>query len=223
MNLALTDIPKKQLDEFIRLMHGHHGIFSEDRSCGIWDENSHPYKITLYCYLISTGCLYVKYQQLKSVNDGYETLIDFIEDFFKGKCIVNFTDLLFLNEINTAFCGGKWHNVHESWLVDRPEFLDILAHRNTRPFKELQAYEIEVHSQSEFRNLFYLQIADNRTTVIDFFQDRILWRREPINITDLKKEFGIGDKKYTIRPISLEYFTSRIFDMVEPEVGSLLN
>jgi hypothetical protein len=104
--LSLSDIPKSELDEFIQLMDGHHGIFSEDR-CWMWDENSSAYKITLYCYLISIGCLYVKYQQLKSVNDGYETLIDFIEDFFKGKCIVNFTDLLFLNEINIAFCGGK--------------------------------------------------------------------------------------------------------------------
>jgi len=222
MKLKIWDIPEDKLNRFIQLMNGYAGIWDSDRT---WmsNEYSQPVQITLFCYLISQGELLVEEQKLKSFNGAHEDLIQFIEDYFGNKCIVNFTDLLFLNEINTAFCGGKWHNVHDSWLVDRPEFLDILAYRNTRTFKELQAYEIEVHSQSEFRDLFYLQIADNRTTVIDFFQDRILWRREPINITDLKKEFGIGDKKYTIRPISLEYFTSRIFDMVEPEVGSLLN
>jgi hypothetical protein len=223
MKLSLTEIPHKNLDEFIKLMDGYCGIFSEDRSW-IWDENSHPYKITLYCYLVSTGELFILNGKLTSANDEHNELIQFIEGFFAGKCIVNFTDLLFLDEINSAFCGGKWHNVHQSWLVKRPEFLDILALRKPKFFQEIQAYEIEAENfESEFGDMYFIQLAKGRTTLIDYLECEIQWRRESISMDQFKNKFNIGEKGFTIRQIPLEEFRLRITETVERQVGSLLN
>ncbi len=48
--LTLTDVPKNQLEPFITKMDGYHGISNEDKSW-IYNQDSKPYKITLYCFL----------------------------------------------------------------------------------------------------------------------------------------------------------------------------
>lgn len=225
MKLSLTEIPQKELNEFIRLIDGFCGIFSEDRSWMI-DKDCKPYKITLYCYLISTGSLYVENQKLKSFDGGHEKLIDFIEEFFRGKCIVNFTDMLFLNEINQSFCGGTWDNVHLSWLAYRPELLAEIANRNFRIIRGEQAYQITVeNAESDFGDLYFILVTSEKTTLVDYFEGSITWRKEPISIAGFKRMFNVGSKDYTVQTISKDEFIEYLMDIVqdEAEVGSLLN
>lgn len=118
------------------------------------------------------GELFVQDQKLKSFDDGNEDLIQFIEGYYGNKCIVNFTDLFFFNEINQAFCDGNWYNVHPSWLAERPEVLAELANRQPQYFRVQQAYQIVVESyESDFEDMYFLKISDDRTTLIDFFED----------------------------------------------------
>jgi len=220
---SLTDISKKQLDEFIQLMEGYHGIWDSDRSW-IIDQKSNAYKITLYCYLISAGVLYIENQKLKSFDSGYDGLIDFVEEFFKRKCIVNFTDMLFLDEINQAFCGGNWDNLHVSWLAYRPEVLAELA--NYKIIRVEQAYQIMVeNNESDFDDLYFLLIRNDKTSLIDFLEANILWRKKAFDIQDFRQEFNIGTKSYSIHLISMDEFFDYMRDIVqdEAEVGSLLN
>lgn len=98
MRLKIFDIPKNELNHFIRLIDGYAGIWDSDRRW-MTDENSQPVQITLFCYLIAQGKLFVQDQKLRSLDDRHEDLIQFIEGYFGNKCIVNFTDLFFLNEI----------------------------------------------------------------------------------------------------------------------------
>jgi len=211
----LTDIPKEELDEFIRLIDGYQGIWDSDRSW-INDENSNAYKITLYCYLISEGILFVENQKMKSFDSGYDRLIDFVEEFFKGKCIVNFTDMLFLDEINQAFCEGIWDNVHISWLAFRPEVLAELANRNYKLIRVEQAYQIMVENdESDFDDLYFLRIDSDRTTLIDFFGASILWKKKAFTIEDFRREFNLGTKVYIIHLITMEDFIGYMSDFLE--------
>jgi hypothetical protein len=223
MSLKIKDIPKKELEEFIRLMDGYCGIFYSDISW-VEEKSSPAYKITLYCYLIASGELFVEDQKLKSVSAGYSELIDFIEEYFRGKCIVNFTDLFFLNEINQAFCGGSWGNIKKCWLVERPDVFIELASKEPKIYRLDQAYQIIVeNSESDFDDLYFIKISNHQTTIIDFFADSITWREEPISIGEFKRMYNVGKKHYSIHPISSDEFFSYIMDLVEPEVGSLLN
>lgn len=223
MNISLQDVPKNELDHFIQLMDGYAGIWDSDRSW-MTDEYSQPVQITLFCYLIAHGELFVHDQKLKSFNDGNEDLIQFIEAYFGNKCIVNFTDLFFLNEINQAFCDGNWYNVHPSWLSERPEILAELANRQHKYFLVEQAYQIIVESyESDFEDMYFLKISDDRTTLIDFFGDKIIWLERPIGISEFKRMYNVGKKHYAVHPICRDEFLSYVTDLVEPEVGSLLN
>jgi hypothetical protein len=180
----------------------------------------------LYCYLISAGILYVENQKLNSFEEGYDELIDFIEDFFKGKDIVNFTDMLFLSEINQAFCEGIWENVHISWLAFRPAVIAELPNQNYKLIRVEQAYQIMVdNDESDLNDLYFLLIRNGKTTIIDFFCGGIIWRKKTFTIQDFKKEFNLGSKNYLIRIISIENFFGYLTDIVqdEQEVGSLLN
>ena len=223
MNFLFLDIPKNKLDHFILLMDGYAGILDSDRSW-MMDEYSQPVQIILFCFQISEGKLYVEGQKLKSFDDGNDDLIQFIEGYFGNKCIVNFTDLFFLDEINQAFCGGSWHNVHPSWLAERPEVLAELANRYPQYFRVEQAYQIIVESyESDFEDMYFLKINQNRTTFIDFFADKIIWLEKPIGIGEFKRMYNVGKKHYAVHPISSNEFFSYVMDLVEPEVGSLLN
>jgi hypothetical protein len=223
MIFTLKDIPQKELNHFIQLMEGYAGIWDSDRK---WmaDDYSQPVQITLFCYLISQGELFVEYQKLKSSNSEHEDLIQFMEGYFKNKCIVNFTDLLFLNEINQAFCGGIWDNVHVSWLAYRPEVLAELA--NYKIIRIEHAYQILVeNNESDFEDMYFLKIDNEKTTLIDFFEGSILWRKKAFTIQDFRQEFNLGTKDYSIHLISMDDFFDYVMDIVqeEPEVGHLLN
>jgi hypothetical protein len=223
MRITVSDIPSNQHEKFIQLMNGYHGI-STDNLVWIIVENSPQYKITQYCYLISQGELFVVNQKLRSIRKGYEDLIQYIEEFFRGKSIGNFTDLFFLDAINEAFCGGNWNKVHDSWLIHRPEFLDILAGRKLSQFSEIQYFEIEVDlPDSDLGEFYYFQIDSKKSTIIDFNSTSILWRKKPLSISELKKELGLELRNYQIRSISPDEFISRFFDTVEPAVGSMRN
>lgn len=223
MRLKIFDIPKNELNHFIQLMDGYQGIWNLDRSW-MTDEYSQPVQITLFCYLIAQGELFVQDQKLRSFDDGHEDLIQFIEGYFGNKCIVNFTDLFFLNEINQAFCDGNWYNVHPSWLAERPEVLTELTNRKPEYFRVEQAYQIIVESyESDFEDMYFLKISDDRTTLIDFFGDKIIWLERPIGISEFKRMYNVGKKHYAVHPICRDEFLSYVTDLVEPEVGSLLN
>jgi hypothetical protein len=93
-NITVQDIAQNQLDVFIKKMEWYHGISSIDR-CWVYATTSKPYLITLYCYLIGSANLYIESGKLKSRSNGHDKLVNFIEEYFKGKCIRNFTDLFF--------------------------------------------------------------------------------------------------------------------------------
>lgn len=223
MKLSLSDIPKNELEEFIRRMNGYCGIWYSDRSW-INEENSIAVQTTLFCYLISQGVFFVKDQKLRSTEAGYEDLIQSIQDYFGNKCMGNFTNLFFINEINQAFCDGTWDHIHPSWLSHRPEVLAELANRKPQYFRVEQAYQIIVESyESDLDDMYFLKITQDRTTLIDFFADKINWLEKPIGIGEFKRMYNVGKKHYRIHPISADEFFSYIMDLVEPEVGSLLN
>jgi hypothetical protein len=150
--LSIQDIPKDQLEAFIVKMDGYHGISFEDK-CWIYDQESKPHKITLYCFLISQGILFIEGQKLKSRIDGYDDLIEFIHVYFKSKSIVSFTDLFFLDDLNEAFCSGKWYNVHESWLRDREDYLDIIEKRKPQVYRRPVAYAVVVDNGVDFYDM----------------------------------------------------------------------
>ncbi len=100
--LTLQDIPQDQLHVFIKKMDGYHGISIEDKSW-VCNQESTPHKLTLYCYLISQGILFIEDQKLLSRIYGYVDLTSFINEFFKAKSIVSFTNLFFHEEIIICF------------------------------------------------------------------------------------------------------------------------
>jgi hypothetical protein len=153
-NLSLQDIPQDQLQAFIAKMDGYHGISLQEKSW-VYNKESKPYKLTLFCYLISQGTLFVEGQKLLCKVDGYEDLIDFITEYFRGKSIVSFTDLFFLDDLNDAFCQGKWHNVDESWLTDREDYLEILESRKPQIFREPTAYAVVVDNGIDYFDMMH--------------------------------------------------------------------
>lgn len=220
MRLKICYIPKNELNRFFKLVDGYAGISDSDRSW-IVDEHSQPVRIILFCFLIAQGELFVQDQKLRSFHDGHGELIQFIEGYFQNKCIVNFTDLFFLDAINQAFCGGRWHNVHPSWLVERPElFIDRVLNS---PNLDQPIMVVVENVELGFEEIFIWRLSNYRITVIDFFVENITWRKKPISFIEMKSIFHLNGKNYSINLISFDTFYSHIIDIVEPKVGSLLN
>jgi hypothetical protein len=210
--LTFKDIPQDQLQAFIAKMDGYHGISVND-IIWVYNQKSTPYKLTLYCYLISQGILFVEDQKLKGKVDGYENLILFIHDYFKGMCIVSFTDLFFLSDINEAFCNGKWHNVDESWLTDREDYLDIIEKRKPQIFRDPAAYAIIVDNGVDFYGMMqYVLKGKKNTVILDFLDDRILWREVEYSASQFKKDFNLCDARVTYNEISLEEWQHRYIE-----------
>jgi hypothetical protein len=220
--LTLIDIPQDQLQAFIAKMDGYHGISLIDKSW-INDQESTAYKLTLFCYLISQGILFVKDQKLKSsVDGGYEDLIDFIHEYFKGKCIISFTDLFFLEDINEAFCSGKWYNVDESWLRDREDYLDILENRKPQIYREPTAYAVVVDNDEDFYDMIqYVYRGKKNTVILDFLDNRILWREVDYSSTQFKKDFNLMNARVTYNEISLIEWQHRYIEFFGREIPLL--
>jgi hypothetical protein len=212
--LTLQDIPKDQLEAFIVKMNGYHGISTEDRSW-VYNQKSTPNKLTLYCYLISQGILFFEDQKLKSKVDGYEDLISFIQEHFKSMCIISFTDLFFLEDINEAFCLGKWHNVDESWLTDREDYFEILESRKPRIAREPKAYAVEVNNVKEFYNMAqYIYHGKKHTVVLDFLDDQILWKTVDYSANQFKHDFNLMDARVAYNEISLGEWRARYLELI---------
>lgn len=188
--ITLHNVPKDQLNNFIQKMDGYHGISNSDKSW-VSDQESKPYQITLYCFLISIGVLFVDDKKLKSVIAGYDKLIDSMEDFFKGKCTLSFTDLFYLEEINQAFCQGKWHNVHQSWLIEREDYFEILESRKKRTFIELTSYCIQLSTVDKIHEvLYYWLLKKDKVIIINYFEESVFWRNVNYSTKDFKNEFN---------------------------------
>ena len=212
--ITLQDIPQDQLHNFIQKMDGYLGISVQDKSW-VHDKKSKPYKLTLYCFLIAEGVFYVENQRLKSRFIGYNGLIEFVEDFFKGKCIVNFTDLFFLNDINESFNNGNWYNIHESWLIQREDYLEILDKRKPLIHRDPTAFIVEVTEGITHLNYFYFILRGKKaTTVIDFLGFSIKWADAGYSTYQFKQDFNLKDARITYSEISLDEFYSRFFDIV---------
>lgn len=219
MIITINDINKDQLGKWINLMDGYHGISGQDKSW-VHDNDSIPHKLTLYCYLIGRGFLFVEDRKLKSNLDGYETLIEFIQEFFKGKCIVNFTDLFFLEEINIAFCNNRWHNVQECWLTEREDYLTIMQSRIPVVIREPTAYVVEINSEGDIYDwMYFLLKGKNYTTIIDFCNSQIIWKSVDYTTFQFKKEFSLESSRVTYGKMTLQEFYSRLADVIDLNYG----
>ncbi|MDG1278131.1 MAG: hypothetical protein P8O16_12685 [Algoriphagus sp.] len=205
-------------------MDGYAGIWDSDRSWMV-HEHSQPVRVTLFCYLISQGKLYVEGQKLKSFDDGNDDLIQFIEGYFGNKCIVNFTDLFFLDEINQAFCGGSWHKVQECWLVGRSDYMDIVESRKPKYIVEEKVYIIHIFDfLDSTEGYYFLRRHKYYTTVLELYNGLIEWKSRSYTSRQFIRDYSINpEAKLTYKEITLDEFQSRFFDVVELEVGSLLN
>ncbi len=171
----------------------------------MYNLESTAYKLTLYCFLINEGVLFVEGQKLKSQNDGYEDLIYFVEEYFRGKSIVSYTDLFFLDDLNEAFCSGKWYNVDESWLKDCEDHLDILESRKPQIFREPTAYAVVVDNGVDFYDMMqYVLKSKKNTVIIDFLDDQILWKRVGYTSNHFKRDFNLSDARVTFSQITLQ-------------------
>lgn len=190
MIITIDDINKDQLRKWINLMDAYHGISVDDKSW-LYNAESKANKITLYFFLIGQGLLYVIDQRLKCRINGYEALIEFVEEFFKGKSIVNFIDLFFLSGINQAFCQGKWHNVHQSWLIEREDYFEILESRKKRTFIELTSYCIQLSTVDKIHEvLYYWLLKKDKVIIINYFEESVFWRNVNYSTKDFKNEFN---------------------------------
>jgi hypothetical protein len=216
--ICLKDIPQDQLKAFIAKMDGYHGISLQEKSW-VYNQESKPYKLTLFCYLISQGNLIVEGQKLVSKVDGYSYLIDFITEYFNGKSIVSFTDLFFLDDLNEAFCSGKWYNVHESWLRDREDYLEILESRKPQVFRQPTAYAVVVDNGVDFYDMMqYVYRGKSKTVIIDFLGDRIKWEKVDYTSNQFKKDFNLSDARVTFSQITLQEWQCRYVEFFGGEV-----
>ncbi len=210
--LSLQDIPQDQLQVFIEKMDGYHEISLQEKSW-VYNQESTAYKLTLYCFLISQGILSVEGQKLKSRIDGYENLIQFIEEYFKGKCIVSFTDLFFMEDIKEAFCYGKQDKVDESWLTNREDYVEILESRKPQIFRQPTAYAVVVDNGVDYYDMMqYIFRGKKNTVIIDFLDDRILWEKVDYTSNQFKKDFNLSDARVTYSVISLEEWQHRYIE-----------
>jgi hypothetical protein len=215
--LTIKDIPQDQLKSFIQKMDGNHGISCNDKSW-VYNQKSTPNKLTLYCYLISQGILFVEDQKLKSIVDGYENLIDFISQYFRGMSIVNFTDLFFLDEINECFCQGKWHNVDESWLTDREDYLEILAKRKLLEKREASAYIVQINDNTvNYDYMYFFLKGEKYTSVICLGHRKVFWKALDYSYYQFKRDFHLENARVTFSEIPLNEFYSRFFDVISED------
>jgi hypothetical protein len=221
--LSLKDIPQNQLQKWVDKLDGYHGISKSDRSW-ICDKESKAYKLTLYCYLIGQGVFFVEQNLLKSYCGGYDSLIYFVQEHFVGKCIVSFTDLFFLKNLNEAFCNGKWNGIHESWLKEREDYLVIIKNRKTKEYRDLSAYTINIFDRENLYDYtLFLRRGKNFTSIIDFCENQIYWKKPNYTSFQLKKDFKLEESRLTLSQISLEEFYLRFIDVLGDNAKSTLN
>lgn len=218
-NYLLKQIETSKLEAFIKLLDGSYGFNAGDLSF-TKDKASKAFNIALFCTLIAKGELYVHEKKIVSKRDfENNSVIDFMNEFFKGLDIVNFTDLLFLDAIINGLCDGNFDSIHISWL-EREDYAKIKEIRESKGgiIKVPTSYLIEVYSEYEtYDYSYFLLNGKNYNTIIDFLGLNIFWVKDTLTTKALKKRIGIENSRIKYTAITLDEFYSRFFYIITRE------
>lgn len=226
-NYLLKQIETSKLEAFTKLLDGSYGFKAGDLSF-MEDKTSRAYYIALFCVLIAKGELYIHEKKIVSKREfEHDSVIDFMNGFFKGLDLVNFTDLLFLDSIINGLCDGNLDLIHLSWLEEREDFSKIKEIRESKGgiIKVPTAYLIEVYGEKETYDYSYFLLNGKKyNTIIDFLGLNIFWVKDTLTVNKLKNRIGKGNSRIKYTAITLDEFYSRYFDIITLEISiSTLN
>jgi hypothetical protein len=189
MDNFLLSIGKDRIRAFTSLLDGSYGFKAGDLSF-IKEQASNSFKIALLCTLIAQGELYVHEKKIRSKREHeHDSIIDFMNGFFNGLDIVNFTDLLFLNAIIEGLCKGNIDSIHLSWLAEREDFPKIKEIRESKGkiVNVPTAYLIELYEKSQVYDYSYFLLSGKRyNTIVDFLDFNIFWVPDTLTTRILK-------------------------------------